>query len=502
MNPRLQEAARLYTARDYPGAEAACRGVLGEAPGDFDALHLLGVVLTLQDRPAEAVPFLRDAAAIGAGNGLVVVNLGNALLALEQYEALLALPVAGNADGLNNLGLAYRGLGRHDAAAGAFRQAVAARWDHAGGWFNLAGSLLKLGRLEDALHASTRALRVAPLDTPVQRLADSVNETGRILLALGRPLDALARWRDFLNNYPGQISVVWNMSLCLLLLGRFEEGWRAYECRFEVPGHDGRPAGAAVLDPAQIAGKRVLILTEQGRGDMLQFIRYAPLLAARGATVLVEAYPDLMALVAAMPCVSMVTGTGDPRPEADLATPAMSLPLAFGYHPANIPYLGVPAGRTVRLEPSIRPRVGVAWSGSVHSRERSALPAEALAPLLALPGFTFHCLQTEIAEPDRAWLRSVQLDIALHEGELRDFADTAALIAAMDIVVSIDTAVAHLAGAMGKPLLLMLAFNPDWRWMLGRSDSPWYPTARLYRQPAPGAWGPVVEAVIADLPKG
>jgi tetratricopeptide (TPR) repeat protein len=499
VNERLKEAARLYAARDYAAAETVCRAIIADNPRHFDALHLLGVLATRQDRPEEALVYLRRAEAERSGHPLLWVNLGNALLAAKQYEAAITVSRDGDAAALNNLGLAYRGLERHAAAEHAFRQATAARWDHAPAWFNLATTLVKRGRLEEALDALRTAQTVAPLDTPVQRLADLTNELGRTLMALGRPEEALAECRRFLKRHPGQKTVIWNMSLCLLLLGQFEEGWRAYEHRFDVPEHDARPDGAIVLDPTQVAGMRVLILTEQGRGDMLQFIRYAPLLAEHGATICAQAYPDLVALLAATPGIATVVSTDDPPPEADLITSVMSLPLAFGTHPADVPYLRVPPDRRFALRPGAHPRVGVAWSGSIHSYDRSAIAAELLGPLLALPSFEFHCLQTEITDSDQAWLTSAQPPIVSHVGSLRDFADTAALVDQMDAVVTIDTAVAHLAGGLGKPVNVMLPFSPDWRWMLGRADSPWYPTARLFRQPTRGAWAPVVQAVIAAL---
>jgi hypothetical protein len=259
--------------------------------------------------------------------------------------------------------------------------------------------------------------------------------------------------------------------------------------------------GAAVLDIARVAGKRVLILQEQGRGDMLHFVRYAPLLTDRGATVMVQAYPDLVPLLKAMPGIAEVVSIEAPRPPVDAITSVMSLPLAFGTQPANVPYLRVPP--EMSSQPDIRPdgrrRVGLAWSGSAHSYERSAMPAETLAPLFALQGFDFHCLQKDIEESDRAWLARARPPLTLHTDQIGDFLNTAALIQAMDFVVTIDTAVAHLAGALAWPVHIMLPFNPDWHWLLNRSDSPWYPTARLHRQPRPGVWAPVVQSVIAVL---
>ncbi|HEY1413589.1 MAG TPA: tetratricopeptide repeat protein, partial [Rhodopila sp.] len=318
MNEQLKEAARLYAARDYPGAEAVCHGIIETDPNDFDALHLLGVLATRQERLEDALSFLHRAAAERPDHPLLRVNLGNALLATKQYDAAVAVSLGGDAQALNNLGLAYRGLEQHEAAACAFRDATQSRWDNAPAWFNLATTLVKLDRLDEALQAARTALRVAPLDTPVSRLADVTNEIGRILMALGRPEDALAECRRFLQRHPGENTVIWNMSLCLLLLGRFQEGWAAYEHRFDVPEHDQRPEGTTVLNPKAVGGKRIFVLTEQGRGDMLQFIRYAPLLADRGASVRVQAYPDLVDLLTAAPGVEMVVSTEDPRPEADL----------------------------------------------------------------------------------------------------------------------------------------------------------------------------------------
>ena len=500
MNQRLQEAARLYAAQDYAAARQACLAILQADPRDFEALHLIGVLLTLLGQPAEALAYLRRAEAERAGHALLQVNLGNVLLALERYDEVLALSGDGGAAALNNLGLAHRGLGQHEAAARAFRAATRVEGNHPAAWFNLAKSLRVLGRPDEALSAMQHAQRFAPAGTPPERLADIASETAQALMALGRPEEALAECQALLRRHPDQTSVRWNMSLCLLALGRWQEGWLAYECRFGVPGHDARPDGAVVLDPATVAGKRVLILTEQGRGDMLQFVRYAPLLAARGAEVKVQAYPDLVSLLAAMPGVSAVVSTDDPRPDADLVTPVMSLPLAFGTQPADVPYLRAPADRQFSLGPSQRLRIGLVWSGSSHSYSRAGMPVAALAPLLESADFEFHCLQRDILGPDSLWLKAARRPIRLHTEALGDFADTAGLIQQMDAVVSIDTAVAHLAGALGKPVFVLLSCNPDWRWLTQRNDSPWYPTARLFRQPRPGDWQTVIRLVAAALP--
>lgn len=503
----LALAARHYQAGDTESAEGVCRRIISEQPRHFDALHLLGVVLTHQGTADEAAVVLRRALAEQPFNGLVRLNLGNALLAAKQYQEALNVSDDPQPQTLNNRGLALRGLGRHEEAAAAFRQAIDQQPDYAPAWYNLATSLAKLDRLEAGLEAARTALRVSPPDTPVSRLGDVVNEIGRILMALGRHEEAARTCEVFLRRHPDAQAVAWNLSLALLLMGRFEAGWRLYEHRFGLLGHDERPARSEVLDPERVAGRQVLILTEQGRGDMLQFVRYAPLLVRRGASVTVQAYPDLVPLLAAMPGLASVVSTEAAEPEADFRSPVMSLPLAFRTDlsnvPASVPYLTIPPDRealwAARLGPRRKLRVGLAWSGSVHGAERAAMPARLLLDLMRVPEIEYHCLQRDIFEGDAAWLRQAGPPVTLHQEQLRDFADTAALIGQMDLVVSIDTAVAHLAGVLAKPVWIMLPFTPDWRWLLHRDDSPWYPTVRLFRQPARGAWEPVVQAVVQAI---
>ncbi len=522
--PDLGAAARHYAAQDYPAAASVCRDIIDADARHFDALHLLGVVLSRQGRHAEAVPYLQRAAAERADNAQLQCNLCTALLALQQAEPAMiacrrALALApADPDVLNNLGLAHKALGQTQAAIDAFRQVTTLCPDNTQAWFNLAVVLGDVGQPEQALVASRTALLVAPPDLPVPRLADITAEVGRSLMALGQPEAALAVCKDVLQRHPDQAVLRWNMSLAHLLLGRFAEGWPGYESRWLVPQHEPRPDATYVLDPARISSQHVLILAEQGRGDTLQCVRYAGLLCERGARVSLQVYPNLVDLLAAMPGIDQVVSTDSASPAADLRTTVMSLPLAFDTRletiPATVPYLVVPDDRLAvwqsRLGPrhrlrvglARRLRIGLAWSGSRESYGRAAMPAAALAPLLRLPGIDFHCLQKDIIAGDRAWLTQSAPQVVRHDNLLHDFADTAALVALMDGVVTIDTAVAHLAGALARPLCVMLPFSPDWRWLLHRDDSPWYPTARLFRQPARDAWDAVVQAVAAFLSGG
>jgi len=291
--------------------------------------------------------------------------------------------------------------------------------------------------------------------------------------------------------------------MVLLLHGDFAEGWRKYEYRYAVAGHDPPHPGLCVIDPGRIAGKRVLVCGEQGFGDVLQFCRYAPLVAARGAEVWLLVDPGLQQLLREVPGVAGVVALAADAPACDLATSMMSLPLAFGTTletvPAAVPYLRPPPDRLSlwrqRLGPPRLPRIGLAWWGSQHDAKRS-IPIAQLAVLLQRPGVEFHSMQKEMLPDQRDWLER-HTGVVLHRHD--DFADTAALLSLMDLTITIDTAVAHAAGALARPLWLMLPHNAEWRWLLDREDTPWYPTARLFRQPRRGDWDAVVAAVKGAL---
>jgi Flp pilus assembly protein TadD len=260
VTPDIGLAAAHFGAANYQATCVACQAILRQDPRHFDALHLLGVALSRLNRHDEALVWMRAAAAQQPDHALLRTNLCNAHLMLKDYGAAItaaqhALRLAPNdMAAWNNLGLAHKGLGQTDAAIAAFRHAIGLRWDNAQAWFNLAGVLGKAGRLEEALDAVRTAQRAAPLDTPLVRMADITNEISLILMALGRHRQALAECRRFLRRHPDVPSVRWNLSLVLLLLGEYAQGWRAYESRWDVADHDPLPEGATVLDPARVAG--------------------------------------------------------------------------------------------------------------------------------------------------------------------------------------------------------------------------------------------------------
>ncbi|HUN39464.1 MAG TPA: tetratricopeptide repeat-containing glycosyltransferase family protein [Acetobacteraceae bacterium] len=510
--PAIEEAGRHYRARDYPAAARVCDAILALRPQDFDALHLRGVLFLEEQRPADALDHLRRASQTRADVAQLQFNIGNALMALKRHgdaaeafcHALALRP--DDPDTLNNLGNALLGDSRYQEAEACLRRTLALRPGSAKPLYNLGRALVSLDQLEDAAACFQEALAAAGSDLEERRLIDLYVNLCDVRVRQGRYEEALAICRGVPQSIAHAPAIRWNESLTLLILGDYAEGWRKYECRFQVPDHDPPREAAAALDLDTVAGKRVLVFPEQGRGDMIQFARYLPMLAARGATALVEMYADLIPLFERIEGVAQVGTPDDPPSQYDLLTPLLSLPAAFGTTldrvPDAVPYLSVPLQRRMQwaawLGPRQRRRVGIAWRGSTESAPRSALPLPALAPLLALAGVEFHCLHKEVSPEDRTWL-DTNATVTCHDARLGDFADTAALIEQLDLVISIDTAVAHLAGALAKSAWIMLPFSPDWRWLRHREDSPWYPTARLFRQPRRGDWDDVVRRVAGAL---
>ncbi len=492
-----------------------------------------GVIHLDLDRNQAALAALQRAVALAPDSARAQYHLGNALQRLDRHQeaegcyraALARAPGFGNA--LNNLGNTLRSLGRDEEAIACFRAVLEHAPDHVPSLYNLGRSLARLGRLEEA-ESSLRAAIAGPV-RPAERhrLAEVHDSLAAVLIEQGRDLEALAETRTGLRINPAQPLAEWNESLMLLRLGRFAEAWPKYERRWELPGfREGAEADKpppAVPLPDALAGKRVLLRGEQGRGDVIQFARYAPLLARCAAGVTLAVFPDLVRLMQSLAGVNAIADDAEP-PAHDAEASLLSLPLAFGTElgsiPAACPYLAPdpalraawgerlglpspsPCGRGLG-EGSRRkfPRIGLCWRGSQHIPERS-IPLSLLAPLLAVPGVAFHAVQVG-AESDRALLAAH--GVVDHGPALSDFADTAALLSWMDLVISIDTALAHLAGALGLPTWILLRRNADWRWLLHREDTPWYPTARLFRQAADGTWPAVIErvaAALADRPGG
>ena len=505
----MEAAARYYRAHDPAEAERCCLELVERDPRHFDALHLLGVISLDRSQFTDAVGYLTRALRERPDDAQVNYHLGTAQLGLKLYgqaeaslqRALMARP--DDVSTLNNLGNALAGHRKPQAAIDCFQQVLQQVQTHAAAHYNMGRALAELDRAEAAVASFHDALAHASAATEPDRVADIHAALGQALVGLGRYDEALAACHAIAPAAPGVAA--WNESLVLLLLGRYIEGWRKYEGRWQVKDHDPPRSDARVPALGEVAGKRVLLVPEQGHGDMIQFARYAPLLAAQGAKVDVQTYVELKALMQTLDGVEDVVEPNEKEPAADIVTPLLSLPLVFATDlnsiPSRVPYLHAPPERLAawrhRLGEHTRRRVGLAWWGSQHISRRS-LPIETLAPILSLPDLEFHALQKEIPAAHRAFM-SAHSELLDHSADLGDFADTAALISLLDLVVTIDTSVAHLAGALGKPVWIMLQHTADWRWLLDRKDSPWYPTARLFRQKKPGDWQGVVGNVARAL---
>jgi len=356
--------------------------------------------------------------------------------------------------------------------------------------------------LSAAFGALARAMALEP------QLADAFNNLGRVRQAQNRNAEAIVAFDRALALHPDRADVHLNRSLSLLLLGRFAGGWRAYEWRWQTfPGPRRELQRPRWDGAASLAGRTLLVTTEQGLGDTLQFGRYAQILGARGGRVVLEVQPPLKRLAAGIAGAARVATAGEALPEFDLHCPLLSLPLALGTAadniPAPVPYVAVEPARLAAWRRRIggdRPNIGLAWSGSAANRSdrRRSIPLKLFSPLFELPNCRFHVLQPEIRPADLAAMAE-SANLHGHGESLREFADVAAFIAALDLVIAADTSFAHLAGALGRPTWLLLPFWPDWRWRLSRRSTPWYPTLCLYRQESAGAWEPVVDRVKLDL---
>jgi tetratricopeptide (TPR) repeat protein len=534
---RLREAEKLYTR------------VLKATPDNFDALHLLGLakaqdghmgeahrlmaaalkinpkapdawmnfanVLHALKRDGEALDALDKALALQPGNLDALHNRGNALLALGRPQDALACfeqVLAGNprhADALLNRGSAHAALGRNDQALADFDATLALMPGHPAALYNRGNALAALGRYEEALAAFDRALAAAP------NHVNAWNNRGRALQSLNRHADALESFDRAIALQKDYADAHFNRALSLLTLGDLGSGFEQYEWRWKRSGMSDTRRGYGKplwLGEYPLARKTILLHAEQGLGDTIQFARYAPLLARAGANVVLEVQPELKNLLAGLAGVASCHARGEKLPAYDVRCPLGSLPLALktepGSIPAEIPYLRADeaylAKWRARIEALPGKRVALAWAGNAnHANDRNrSIDLKLLEPLLAqggvYGGISFLSIQRELRGND-AELLARHGNVSHLGNELTDMADTAAVVALADLTISVDTSVVHLAGALARPVWVMLPFAPDWRWTISDESSPWYPQARLFRQNALGDWPSAIATLRAEL---
>jgi len=513
----------LHRAGRLADAASTYRQALQFEPDHFDALYLLGAIesergedeaaATLFGRAARRRPAHADAHNC---EGVALRKLRRPADALCCFERALALR-PDHPEYHNNRGNALADLEREDEAVVAYDRAIRLRRDYAKAHFNRGNALRNLGRPREAIESYRTVLSIAPGDSDAHaNLADTLCEMGRQPAALEHfeaaatedPADLVSRHPAHFDSDPVRARL--RLGLRLLQAGDFARGWQLFEWRHRLDGNADAQAlrlGSRPWRGAEpLGGKRIVLFNEQGLGDTIQFCRHASLVAERGATVLLQVQSPLAGLLRSVPGVRATLTPADPPPAHDLHCPLMSVPGALGIElqtiPAFTPYLSAPtsviAEWAAKLGPRRRPRIGLAWSGnSAHKGDvlRSIAFAEFCRRLPA--GFEYVSLQKDVRDTDRPLLE--RLGVRDFAGELRDFSDSAALCANLDLVITVDTSIAHLAGALDLPVWILLQHDPDYRWLLHRSDSPWYPSATLYRQGVDGDWAPVLARVAADL---
>lgn len=505
----------LLVQGKFAESEASSLRALSLRPEYPDALHNLGVAYQQTSRPFEAVALFRQAIQLRPTFaesyrllGAALRETGQTQEAIATYEQAIRFDPA-DAQALNNLGAVFEELGRLDEAITCYRKAIAVNPNFAQPYYNLGNAMKGAGKTAEAIELFQRAIALQPLLSECHnnlgicyqesgRVDDAIRQYGLAIeqqpnsdLAYKNLGNALSQKREFVRSYeafeqalklnPLMHEARFDRSLSLLLQGKLAEGWSEYEFRQWVRQQENQHLAQPVWDGTDLGGARILIQCEQGLGDAIQFIRYVPLVKRKGGVVTVLCRPELRRLLVAQVEIDDVACEASVDRGFGVRCPLLSLPRIFGTTletiPTGVPYLRAAPKLISRWQERLQGvkglKIGLAWAGNPeHGNDRNrSLPLSTLAPLIRLPNFTWVSLQKgRAAEPSN----SVAV---LHDWtrEIDDLADTAALIQNLDIVISCDTAVAHLAGALGKPVWVMLPYNPDWRWLLDRPDSPWYP---------------------------
>ncbi len=434
--------------------------------------------------------------------GIVQRELGQLAQALRSYERAIELQPA-NAQTYLNRGVTLQALGQNAAALDSYDRALALKPKYLEALFNRGLLLAKMQRWDDALASHDRAIEIDP------NHAESYLGRGSVLEALARLDEAIAEYDHAIRAKPGFANAHFNRALALLARGELEAGWAGHEWRWTSESSSSRKERRHFAEPlwlgeGSLADKTIFVYSEQGLGDTLQFCRYLALLFDLGARVIFEVQKPLAGLLATLTGVARLTTRGEPPPQFDYQCPLMSLPLACKTNleniPARIPYLHADTAKVARLRAELgeklRPRIGLVWSGSAtHGNDANrSISLRDVVRYLAAP-FDYFCLQTEIRDSERELLAHSKI----RSHGLEDFTDTAALCECMDLIISVDTSVAHLSGALGRKTWILLPFSADWRWLRHRDDSPWYPTARLFRQRSIGDWDGVLARVQSAL---
>ncbi len=543
----LQEAVHAFQKGNLDGANLILKQVLQIDSNNLPALNILGLIKATQSHYKEAADYLSRAAQFDPNDASIQYNLAKALSdsgndneALIHYKNAVTL-ASDNPDAWLNYGKSASNLGRHSEALLCYANSLNLKPDYAEALLNKGATLKEINRFEEAIACTERALSINPnlieawsnkgvalkelkrFDEAIIHYdkalalkpdyAEAWSNKGVVLHELKRFDEAIIHYDKALALKPDYAEAGFNKSHCLLLQGNFENGLRYYECRWNSKKIS-EIAGMRIFDKPTWLGveslqdKTILLYGEQGLGDYIQFCRYVKLVADLGAKVILEVPQSLASLMQGLQAVSEFVIKGNSLPFFDYQCPLLSLPLAFRTTLATIPwkdpYLYADKNKALewkhKLGEKRKKRVGIAWSSTSNFKndaKRSLLLAD-FVKALALDRYEYVCLQKELKECD-VELFKAHKNIRFYGDAIRDFSDTAALIENVDIVISTCTSIPHLSGAMGKSTWILLSNVPDWRWLMDRKDSPWYPSVRLFRQPVIGDWYSVFDKVKLDL---
>ena len=500
-----------YHLKDYRRALHYYQEVLQQDPEccSPEFYLQLGNTYTALENPVQALKAYRKAVSLKPNMAPAYNNIGSTLVtlgrveeALEWYRLALQIDPR-HGETYYNLGNALRMQGNLQAAVANYRKALQINPRYYKAHYNLGKVLTNLGHLQAGLSHFLKTIEVKP-----DMIAARVN-AAYVYQELLQVEKALSCLEAGLTLEPNHIELRWNRAILLLLLGRYTEGWQDYELRWKRGKLKPRVFDEPTWDGRSLLDGRLLIYCEQGLGDCLQFIRYLPMVKERVDHVILECPPSLKRLLAGLPEIDTLVVAGEPLPPFDAQIALLSLPRVFQTTvetiPNRVPYLRIPSEALEGIQKQVafrhdRLKVGIVWQGNprhLRDRERSC-SLEYFQPLMDIPEIQWFSLQKGPAEDEliRFFPDGKIINLAPY---LNDFADTAAAISWLDLVISVDTSVAHLAGALAKPVWILLPFSPDWRWLLHRHDSPWYPTARLFRQPKREDWQSVFQAVKTHL---
>jgi tetratricopeptide (TPR) repeat protein len=474
INLAIKSAFEHYNAGKLDDAERLCRKILKRQPNNADILNLFGLILSQRKEYDSAMQYLEKSLSIN--------------------------PL--NASAQNNLGFCLARLGRRDDALGFFEKALELNPYLYDALMNKGEVCYSRGLFDEAIKYFQKALQLKPNE------ANASNNIGACLLDTGKVRESIQHFQKAIQIKEYFSEAHFNLGIAMLLLGDFKNGWWEYMWRWGLDEFRVPDFKQPIWDKQELTGKTLYLHAEQGFGDIIQFIRYAPLIAERGARIIFACPKTISSLMKNVEGLSQVVYE-DPYPEFDYHCPILCLPMVFGTNleniPAKIPYIKADPVLVKKWAERIQNnnshlKVGLAWAGSTkHKKDHlRSISLNLLAPLAQLEGITFYSLQIG-AGSEQAKTPPSGLKLIDYMDEVIDFSDTAALMENLDMVISVDTSVAHLAGAMGKPVWTLIQCVPDWRWMLDREDSPWYPTMSLFRQASPGDWESVIKRVADEL---